>query len=322
MKITLASKSRSVYYRYILVIFLTIGLVTLLIIKAASFTVSIEPEVGTANSTLAQINDSAASNGKAVKFSKSNTSCVYTQPTTQDKWGGMTYVNYTFNKADIYQISHEFDILNSPSSSSNFFIQLYDSDIGAKGQYFGVQTTGLVIWSQWNVTDKSNIRPAPGSTSLGSVELGADFISLRRNFGSLPSGRYQTRIVRAEFDGVGDWFSYYVTFPGRTEQHIGDMRFPRKTASVRASFNDNGGQWNEFWDNNGPILKEVPLLQMNMKVTANGANEAIHAVGRYQKMPNSDMYALTPPGGFVHHEIGSTTARCHFPDSQGMLQLW
>jgi hypothetical protein len=271
---------------------------------------------------VSEFSNSSASGGSYVKFNKPSTNCVYTQPTAADKWGGMTYVNYTFNQPDIYEVAHEFDVLNSPSTTSNFYIQLYDSDIGARGQYFGVQTTGLVIWSQWNVTDKSNIRPAAGSTSLGAVELGADFISLRRDFGSLPSGHYKTRIVRAEYDGVGDWFKYYVTFPGSTEQFIGDMRYPRKTSTVKASFNDNGGQWNEFWDNNGLTLKPVPLLKLNMKMTVNGGKEAVRAIGNYQKMPNSDMYAIAPPGGYVHHDIGATTARCNFPNAQGNVLLW
>lgn len=309
------------FSKVIIAVFVTVGIASLLIAKAALPTASIEAEQGTP-SGISPISDTTASAGGAIRFKQSSTGCIYTQPTIQDKWGGMTYVNYTFNQSDIYQVAHEFDILNAPTTTSNFYIQLYDSDIGAKGQYFGVQTTGMVIWSQWNVSDKSNIRPASGSTSLGAVELGADFISLRREFGSLPSGHYKTRIVRAEYDGIGDWFSYYVTFPGRTEQHIGDMRFPRKSATVKASFNDNGGQWNEFWPNNGTTLLPVPLLQMNMKMTVNGGREANRAVGSYQKMPNSDMYALSPPGGYVHHEIGSTTKRCHFPDSQGNLILW
>lgn len=299
-----------------------IGASLVILSQAATNVSSLQPELGTPKGTVTELPSSNASGGYYVRFNKPVTNCVYTQPTAADKWGGMTYVNYTFNQPDIYEVSHEFDVLNNPSETSNFYIQLYDSNIGARGQYFGVQTTGLVIWSQWNVTDKSNIRPAAGSTSLGSVELGADYISLRRDFGSLPTGHYKTRIVRAEYDGVGDWFKYYVTFPGLAEQHIGDMRYARKTSTVKASFNDGGGQWNEFWDNNGPTLKPVPLLKLNMKMTVNSGKEAVHAVGNYQKMPNSDMYAISPPGGYVHHDIGATTARCHFPDSQGNLILW
>jgi hypothetical protein len=234
----------------------------------------------------------------------------------------MTYVNYTFNQTDIYQISNEIDVINSPATNSDFYIQLYDADIGAGSQYFGIQTTGMVIWSRWNTGDLSNVRPAAGTSTVSSTELGAQFVSLRRQYPSLPSGHYKTRIVRAEYDGTGDWFQYYVTFPGQTEQHIGDIRFPRKSANIPASFNDGGGQWNEFWDNNGPNLVPVPQLRINVKATANNGITAVHARGYYSAMPNSDMYVLDAPGSYVRHEIGATTGRCHSGDAQGNLTLW
>ena len=248
--------------------------------------------------------------------------CIYTAPTLADKWGGMTYVNYNFDNSDIKEMNHEVTIIkNADGGSSNYFIQLYDADIGSSGQYYGIQTTGLAIWSRWNTADPSNVRANTGAEVITSKELGADFISLRRNFGPLKNGTYKTRIVRAEYDGIGDWFSYYVTLPDGLEQKIGDMRFPRKTTDVPAAFNDGGGQWNEFWPNNGSTLLPVPLLQLEVKAFANGAVKAVHATGRYEKMPNSDMYAISN-GGAIRHNIGDTTPRCHFPDASGSLKLW
>lgn len=246
--------------------------------------------------------------------------CSYTAPVKANQWGAMGYVNYTYNLSDINSITGEIDVLNSPKTNSDFYIQVYDSNIGASGQYFGIQTTGTVIWSRFGTRDQSNIRSGGGATVLDSNAEG-DFISLRRSYGSLPQGKYIVRITRAEFDGIGDWFNYYVTFPGKTEDYIGAMRFPRENANVPAAFHDGGGQWNEFWDNNGANLNPVPQLQLNVKVTANNGIVAATAKGHYSPMPNSDMYAISS-GGFVHHEMGSTTPRCHFGDSNNDLNLW
>lgn len=267
-------------------------------------------------------NNSNSSNTSTTTSTISSMPCKYTAPTEADKSGGMTYVNYTFSQNDIYEIKHDIEILNNPDgTSSKYYIQLYDANIGTSGQYYGLQTNGMAIWSRWDTNDISNIRTDSGATILNGVETGSNFISLRKNFGSLPNGLYKTRISRAEFDGVGDWFAYYVTFPGQQEQHIGDIRFPRKTTGVPASFADFGGQWNEFWGNNGTTLLPVPLLQLNVKATANGSVAAASAVGRYSKMPNSDMYTVSPGGG-VHHDIGAETPRCNFPDAAGILKLW
>lgn len=304
-----------------LLVFVAMGAALVMLTRAAVTVRSLEAERGTQSSNVKPLANTTASGGAGSKFTN-GLSCVYTAPTSADQWGGMTYVNYHFNVPDIYQVEHEVDLLENPSgTNSHFYIQMYDADIGASGQYYGLQTTGTVIWSRWNTNDTSNIRSSSGATILNGVETGANFISLRKKFGSLPNGHYKTRITRAEFDGIGDWFGYYVTFPGQQEQYIGDIRFPRRIAGVPASFNDGGGQWNEFWDNNGTSLVPVPLLKLNIKAVANGSLAAVHTEGSYQKMPNSDMYAITP-GGYVHHDIGSMTPRCHFPDNSGYIKLW
>lgn len=301
-----------------------VGVVALAASRALTATASLQSEGGVRTTNVTSFSNGQASNGAGVQFvmaPPAPTNCPYRTPTLADKWGTMTYVNYTFGVGDIYQITSEVDVINSPSTTSNFYIQMYDADIGASGQYFGLQTTGLVIWSRWNTGDTSNLRPAAGTSKLSSTELGASFISLRRNYGSLPAGRYKTRIVRAEYDGVGDWFKYYVTFPGKTEDYIGDIRFPRKVAGVPASFNDNGGQWNEFWTNNTASFVSVPQLRLNVKTTANNGVAATRAKGHYSSMPNSDLYKITT-GGFVRHELGATNGRCHPGDANGDIQLW
>lgn len=316
-------KWRNIRTLVIIAATMIVGVAVLILSHASSPTASIQPEDGTLGGQAAIVNDGSASGGKTIKFkAPSLPNCPYTAPVAANQWGAMTYVNYTFNQPDIYQVAHEIDVINNPSSTSDFYIQLYDANIGASGQYYGIQTTGFVIWSRWGTNDTSNIRPGPGAVALNGVETGSNFISLRKDHGSLPSGHYKTRIVRAEFDGVGDWFQYYVTFPGQSEEHIGDMRFPRKTAGVQASFSDGGGQWNEFWDNNGSSLKPVPLLQLNVKITVDGWVTAAQARGHYSPMPNSDMYVLDTPGGYIHYDMGSTTGRCHPGDANNDLNLW
>lgn len=133
---------------------------------------------------------------------------------------------------------------------------------------------------------------------------------MRKEFGSLPVGTYLVKIKRDNYDGTGDWFKYYVTFPGGTEQYIGAIRFPRLNPSVPASFNNDGGTWTEFWDNNGATLNPVPEWNVSTKVRANGGMIPRTAVSKYSPMPNSDTYAESV-GGFVNNTIGGCTVRVH-----------
>lgn len=224
--------------------------------------------------------------------------------------GGMTYSNWQFGSSvQIKSIEHSIHVGMNPGATSNIYLQLYDANIDSTGQYYGLQTTGLALFSRWGVSDTSNIILGPNAYTASGSEIGTAFISLRRNFGSLPVGDYSTRMTRTTFDGVGDWFAYYVTFPGGSEQYIGSIRFPRTNAAVPATFKDRGGTWTEFWSNNGMVLYPVPLWSGSVKVTANsGASNPISVVNSYSTMPNSDVYLQ---GGKVNISIGGMTERCH-----------
>lgn len=320
-------KLRAVNVRTLTIVLgmVAIGVVLLISARAATSTASWQAESSTRTPLAWSFNNSQASGGAGVQFlmaAPPPTNCPYRAPVLADKWGGMTYVNYTFGQSDIYQITSEVDVLNSPTTKSSFYIQMYDAPIGASDQYYGIQTTGLVLWSRWNTGDTSNLRPASGTTTLSSTELGASFISLRRKHSSLPAGHYKTRITRAEFDGVGDWFKYYVTFPDKAEEYVGDIRFPRKVAGVPASFKDDGGQWNEYFAISDTTIFSVPQLRLNVKTTANNGLMATHVKGHYSPMPNSDLYVLDRAKGYVRHEIGATTGRCHPGDANGDQALW
>ena len=156
----------------------------------------------------------------------------------------------------------------------------------------------------------SNIELGPGSYDTNGTEVGAQYISLRHSFGNLPVGQYSVRMVRTNYDGTGDWFAYYVTFPGQAEQYIGSIRFPRPSAGTPASFRDGGGTWVEFWDNNGNTLYPVPLWHVNVDITGNSGLVPDTAISSYSTMPDSDVYAESP-GAYVDFVVGASTARCH-----------
>ncbi len=225
--------------------------------------------------------------------------------------GGMTYTNWYFDTSErLNYIKATAQVLNNPGNTSNEFLQLYDANIDNAGQYFGIQTTGRVLFTAWNTSDMSGIYAAPGAYAVNGAETGNAFISIRRDFGSLPTGQYTVEVQRSIFDGTGDWFEYFVTFPGQPRQHIGSIRFRRATAGVPAAFRDGGGSWTEFWTNNGNTLQPVPLWQVKVAVTGNNGLVPNSARSTYSSMPNSDIFAESP-GGYVNMTLGGNTSRCH-----------
>lgn len=275
-----------------------------------------------ADAPAAAVADTVADVAADAPAEVTSVACPYVAPQLADKWGAMDYVNYTFALPQgITSVEADVVVLSATTPTTDFYIQIYDANIGASGQYFGIQTSGLVLMSRFGTRDHANARTF-GASYLVDNDNEGDFLSLRRDFGSLPSGKYHVRVARAEFDGEGDWFGFFVTFPGQPEAHIGDMRYPREQPIVPAVIHDGGGQWNEFWDNNGSALLPVPLLQLEVQVTANGGTQALHALGSYSPMPNSDFFALAPPGGMIHHELGGQTGRCHPGDANGKISFW
>jgi hypothetical protein len=226
--------------------------------------------------------------------------------------GGMTYTNWHFDTSqNISSLQFTINIFNNPGDTSDEYLQLYDANIDNVGQYFGIQTTGTIIFSQWNTSNLSDIELGPGATEVNSTESGSQFISLRYAAGGLPVGQYTVNMTRTNYDGTGDWFAYYLTLPAQAQRYIGSIRFPRANPSVPASFKDGGGSWTEFWDNNGnTTLYPVPLWHVNLEVRANSNLVPNSAISSYSTMPNSDIYAESP-GGYVDFVIGGSTPRCH-----------
>ena len=225
----------------------------------------------------------------------------------------MSYVNWWFGANEIASVEHEITVFNDPGDASDLYLQLYDASIDGTGQYFGLQSTGLVIFSMWGSNSLADVRPGPGAYATTGDEFGP-YVSLRRLFpGGLPVGEYRTRMRRGGFDGIGDWFEYHVTFPGALESLIGAVRFRRVNLDKPASFADGGGTWTEFWDNNNPTtLFPVPLWHVGVSVTANGGDVPMGAVSSYSVMPNSDTY-VGRADDRVHFVIGGSTRREHVP---------
>jgi hypothetical protein len=241
--------------------------------------------------------------------SKTATTCV--KPTTYPAApnGGMTYVNWTFNHAGISSLTSTISVANNPGSNTELFLQLYDHNIDNTAQYYGLQTSGLALWSQFGTNNTANVAPGPGSTVVVGNNEGA-YVSLRHNFGSLPTGKYTTKVYRTTSTATGDWFAYYVTFPGKSATYIGSILFPRAVASVPASFKDGGGTWIEDYQNNGTTLYPVPLWNVTVGIVANSTVAPVHAVSAYSAMPNSNI-KLSTAKGHVNMVMGGSTPRCN-----------
>jgi hypothetical protein len=289
-----------------------VGVYLLVTSHAQSPSTSVEAESGTLSGGATQQTNSSASGGSDVQFCTAPT----TYPSPQV--GGMTYTNWTFDQSDINEITASIDVNNNPGTSSSLWLQSYDANIDNTGQYFGLQTSGLALFSQFGTTnDADNIELGTGSTAVYGTNEGP-FISLRHNFGSMPVGQYTEEVIRTNYDGTGDWFAYYVTMPGQAQTYIGSIRFPRASASVPASFHDGGGSWTEFFDivSGNTTLTPVPLWNVDIGVTANGSDAPVHAVSTYSTMPDSNI-SVVKVGGQVNFVLGGSTPRCNAAG-----QLW
>jgi hypothetical protein len=288
-----------------LLAFSIVATALLVISHAATPYLAIEPEAAVLSGSARVFDGYTASGTKYVEFCKPPT--VF--PNAPN--GALTYLNWYFTIPDINSVSHTVTSYNDSGNTSDIYLQLYDASIDGTGQYYGLQTTGMAIFSRFGTIDTSNIQAGPGATITNGTNEGP-YISLRYDFGSMPTGTYNTRMVRTSYDGLGDWFSYFVKVPERSsETYIGAIRFPRANASVPASFADGGGTWTEFWDNNGTTLLPVPTWHTAVLVTANGNTQPRYAMSSYSAMPNSDQYADVTTNGLVHQVIGGSTPRCH-----------
>ena len=225
--------------------------------------------------------------------------------------GGMTYANWYFYKSNISSITNAFFIYNDPGITSDLYLQLYDGKIDDISYYFGIQTTHLVIFSRFGTTDTSNIRTGPNASKVSGTNEG-NFVSLKLNY-DVGTGGYVTQLKRAEFDGTGDWFDLYITKGDNLNSmtYVGGIRFPRRNSQTPAVFQDGGGSWIEFWDNNGNQLFPVPLWHVGLLPPVANEQWSPQAVNtNYSPMPNSDIY-YDKKDHVLHMTIGASTPRCH-----------
>src|SRR5579883_3049922 len=176
--------------------------------------------------------------------------------------GGMSYVNWTFNRRfSSYKIA--VTIGNNVTTPYGYYVQGYDGWIDNHGQYFGIQAENLAIFSEFGTNDPGSIRLGPNAISVISTETGSPFISIRLKNFPFKAGTYTLQVRRADFDGTGDWFNYYVATPGQTGDgaYIGALRFLRQTAGVPASYQDGGGSWIEYY---GPPINPIQIQKLNV----------------------------------------------------------
>lgn len=226
----------------------------------------------------------------------------------------MAYINWEFGRPSIASLHFEVDITNDPGINSHLYLQLYDGSIDGTGQYFGLQTNGLVLFSQFGSNDLSRIELGPNSLAVPGTNEGL-FISLRSQRDNLPVGRYSIDVMRTEPEpGRGDWFEYWVTYPNEDATYVGAVLFPRSRSSQPASFADNGGTWVEDWDNStgreGAPVRDVELWDVSVAVSTDG-HDPIAANLSYGYMPNAN---ITPnPDRSVDITVGGETPRCTQP---------
>lgn len=237
--------------------------------------------------------------------------CTTPTENTTHPWGGLVYVNWTAGIPDIHSITTSITVYNDAGVNAPEYLQLYDQAIDDTGQYFGMQGSGMLIFSRFGTNDTTNIRTAPGATVYKGTNEGA-YISLRypNYFGtsSLPQGNYHVTVKRAEFDGVGDWFNYSIQKGTEAEQYIGGIRFPRKTPGVPASFADGGGTWTEDFRDGRTSIFSLPEWHVAVMPIFNETTTPQAARLTYNPViPNSDG---SFDGNLVHLRSGNVTPRC------------
>lgn len=228
-------------------------------------------------------------------------------------WLTFQLMDFDASVTDLNKITQYIRIFNrvDPAASA-LYLQIWDCYIDGVYSYHGLQSQGRVLWSRWGTGDTlADIQAGPGATALlGGGE--GESLSLRKEYGELPVGDYTSRFERQEFDGTGDWWAYYVQFPGQTEDLIGRMRFHRTTVGVPAK-STAGGMGVECWDYQPGILP--PQWRVAIKTLGNNNLLPDRMRAAYKAQPNADIYAEYPPGEYMHHVLGGATTRNHTYDT-------
>ncbi len=223
----------------------------------------------------------------------------------------MTYATWRFAPGGLSELSCSFYIDNDPGPDSHLFLQLYDGSIDGTPTYHGVQTIDLAIFSRFGTTDLGEVRAAPGATKVAGSDEGT-FVSLRKPL-DVDVGHYTSSVRRAEADRDGDWFEFAVGPAEKGEEVVGAIRFPRRYPDVPAAIADVGGSWTECWDNNGPVLHEVPLWGVRLDPPRDARGRQPEGVSfSYSTMPNSAIW-WDEERGQVVTVIGGDTRRRRAP---------
>lgn len=247
------------------------------------------------------------------------------------KHDSATLVNWTFNVPDINTLEYKVVVDSDPGKRANMYLQLYDTSIDGNGQYFGLQTNGKALFSRHGSADVSSADVPTGSTVVTDNNPltngeGFSFVSLWRDLGiggSLIAGTYTVKVARDNYDGVGDWFRFYVTPPNGIAQYVGGLRFPRANATIPASFKDGAATWIEPWDNNAPdivsgasLAYQLADLSIHVSPKVNGSILYDGAIGHYttstpafQDAGNADMYQESP--STIRMIMGHSSVRVH-----------
>ncbi len=327
------------YYVFLVAVFTVAGVVLLLRSFAGVGEVAhYEPEKGSLSGNASIGSDATASGGQYIALRPSDANPTPPPTPNYDPlaiscqslgygkgFGGVTYTWWHIDPHEgLSSIKIEMEILSNHTSSDAIYFQAYNTpdispygDSTPGGVYFGVQTSGLLIFSFFGNKDAANIRAASGSYAY-TADYEGDFISIRRKMNSMPSGKYIFEVKRSNFDGVGDWFEYYVTIPGQPQAtHIGALRFIRQAGNKPVVLPTLGSSWVEYFDSNIAGASQKPYtVRYRIMEARGGADNRLFTVGAAQPLYNSefpagDVKVLNKDTLQVEHKGGGNTQRCH-----------
>ena len=230
------------------------------------------------------------------------------------KYGGMSYVNTTYDTTAVFSVEHHLCFVNDPGNAQGLYFQTYDFAVDGEGTYHGLQVDSLgrrAIFSRFGTTDLGNVRLGPGANQFAGTNEGP-YVRILSPY-AWTAGCYTVRVSRAEAQGERDWFDMYVSRDGdASPTYIGGIRFDRQTPGVPARLANGGGTWIEAYSA-VPSVFDIPYAHITVTSTANlGAAAALHAVGIYNSdgRDNCDT-SYDPASKLIHMTVGAHTPRCH-----------
>lgn len=230
---------------------------------------------------------------------------------------GMTYANWDFGIPGMVDLSIDVSFHRTPRAApgEGIYLQLYDADIGATGQYFGFQfrerdgeTVTQVIWSQFGSRDLERLDEEPEGYHE-EADYEGDFVSLRYPY-EFGRGTYTVHVSLDALAPEGAWYLMRIYDHGAGSwTRIGRMRFPYAKGKL-PTIQDGGGTWQEVFAGVQRPSEVTPFhLSIGGVYTAGRTVAPRTARTHYDAdIANSDI-SWDPAGRRLHMRFGGRTRR-------------